>query len=79
MICCRCQHAYTCSTFRCAFNEKFSIDGCERFIVAPQYRYTRIADNKELMHLIYDYFTGRIDEGREDEAKAAITRAMYEL
>lgn len=79
MICHRCQHAYNCSTLRYAFKEEFSIDSCKNFIVAPQYRYKRIADNNELMRLIYDYFTGRIEGHSEDEVKAAITRAMYEL
>jgi hypothetical protein len=39
----------------------------------------KIAENKDLMRLIYDYFMDILDGCTEDEAKEAITKAMRNL
>lgn len=82
MICYRCEKISSCPTFRslCSISKDFNIKDCRGYDEASQYKYRRIAENDDLMHLIYDYFTGQVEGGYSDEeTKAAITNAMWSL
>lgn len=80
MICYSCKKAEHCSTFKCAIYEEFSINDCKKFDESNIYKYKKIANNDDLMHLMYDYFVGHIEDGHTyDEAKQAIINALRNL
>lgn len=62
MICFNCKNASKCSLVLVAFEREASIDSCKTFIQNNKYTYREIANNDELMHLIYDYFLDNVDE-----------------
>lgn len=82
MICYRCEKISSCPTFRSLYSmsKNFSINDCRDYDEASQYKYRRIAEHDDLMHLIYDYFTGQVEGGYNDEeTRAVITNAMWNL
>lgn len=81
MICYNCKNIINCNAFRVlnALSSDFDIKQCKNYQSAHEFKYKRIAENDKLMKLIYAYFTNQIDGYSEEEAKAAITRAMLEL
>ena len=81
MICYNCNNIHDCSTFRSLYSmsNNFSINDCKGYNEASQYKYRRIAEHDDLMHLIYDYFTGQIKDYSDDEVKRAITLAISNL
>ena len=80
MICYRCNKASGCSVFRQlhSMSNKFSIDQGENYNEANS-AYKKIAMHDDLMHLIYDYFTGKLEGVSEDEARKAIISNMWSL
>ena len=61
-------------------SKDFSINDCNTYEKDSAYKYKRIAENDELMHLIYDYFTKQIEGEYSDEyVKEVITTAMWSL
>lgn len=80
MICYRCSKANGCSVFRKlhSISDDFSINQCEDYNETNN-AYKKIAMHDDLMHLIYDYFTGQLSGVSEDEAKKAIVRNMWRL
>lgn len=81
MLCYHCEKASGCSTFRNLYSisKDFCINECKNFEDSSCYTYMKIAENKDLMRLIYDYFVGILEGCTEDEAKEAITCAMWNL
>ena len=81
MLCYHCEKASVCPTFRTLYtmSKDFCINQCRDFEDSSHYTYMKIAENKDLMKLIYDYFIGIIEEYSEDEAKEVITHAMWNL
>lgn len=80
MICYRCNKASGCSVFRKlhSMSDDFSINQCEDYNEANN-TYKKIAMHDDLMHLIYDYFTGQLSGVSEEEAKKAIVSNMWSL
>ena len=80
MICYRCNKASGCSVFRKlhSMSDDFYINQCEDYNEANN-TYKKIAMHDDLMHLIYDYFTGRLNGVLEDEAKKAIKYNLLDL
>jgi hypothetical protein len=60
-------------------SKDFCINDCKDFDDASTYKYRKIAENDDLMKLIYDYFTGNVKGYSEDVAKEAITSAMWSM
>lgn len=81
MICYHCKNIGGCETFRSLYNmsQDFNINHCINYDETSNYKYKRIAEHDDLMHLIYDYFTEQV-EGFDDEyVKEAIARSMWNL
>lgn len=79
MICYYCEKVYTCDLVRFANKENFEISKCENFSEMPEFKYKRIAEYDELMKLIYDYFTGKVEGHSDEETKEVLTRVMRNL
>ena len=83
MICYHCKNIHSCKTFQTLYDtsKDFSINHCINYEDAPAYKYKRIAENDELMHALYDYFTDNLlgVNLSDDEIKDKITRAMWRL
>ena len=81
MICYHCTNASDCPTFRTLYStsKDFCINDCRDFNDALNYKYRKIAENDILMKLIYDYFTENIEGHSEEEAKKAITSALWDM
>ena len=82
MICYSCEKASGCSMFRTlhSVSNDFCINDCKNYEKASRYKYKRIAEHDDLMHLIYDYFTGQIEgDFSDDEVRKVITNAMWDL
>ena len=69
MNCYSCKKASTCPLLSALYEVSldFSIKQCKNYEAVPQYEYRKIARHDELMHLIYDYFTGQVEGGFSDE------------
>ena len=82
MICYHCKNIGGCKTFyhlHCT-SKDFSINHCVDYDDAPAYRYKRIAEHDDLMHLIYDYFTEQIEgDFSDEEIIRVIKNAMWDL
>jgi hypothetical protein len=80
VICYHCDKAEGCMTFRNLYSmsNNFCINECENYKGASE-KYKKIAENDQLMHLIYDYFTGKLVDVSESKAKEVITSAMWSL
>ncbi len=82
MICYYCEKASDCPTLRTLhrISEDFSINECRDFDKASKYNYRKIANNDNLMRLIYDYFAGQIEGGyTEEQAKSVIRNALINM
>lgn len=82
MICCNCQKALECKILRDlhSMSKDFSINECKYYDAALRYTYRKIAENDQLMRLIYDYFTGQVEGNyTEEQTKRAITSALWNL
>lgn len=79
MICYDCRNLGNCSVFRQlnSLSSDFSINNCKDYNEENYYK--RIAEHDDLMHLIYDYFTGRLKGVSEAEARKAIECNMFYL
>lgn len=81
MLCYHCTNASGCPTFRTLYSmsKDFCINDCRDFDDALDSTYMKIAENKDLMRLIYDYFTDNIDGYSKEEAYEAITLVLFNL
>lgn len=81
MLCYHCEKASDCPTFRtlCFVSEDFCINKCKDFEDSLRYTYMKIAENHDLMRLIYDYFTDILEGYSKEEAEETIIRALREL
>lgn len=87
MLCYSCEKTGGCSIFQNLYklSNDFFINDCLEYVEAPKFKYRKIAEHDDLMHLVYDYFTDQIDSeelGREysyEEIKECITNAMWRL
>ena len=82
MLCYHCRYASNCSIFRELYraSNDFCINECKNYKDTKEYKYQKIAEHDDLMHLIYDYFTGKVEGGySEEDIKTAITIAMINL
>lgn len=57
----------------------FCINDCKDYNKTLKNKYKKIADNDDLMHLIYDYFTGQLKGCAEEKAKRVITSTILDL
>lgn len=80
-ICCNCTKAIDCSIFRTLYSmsQDFCINDCKDFDEMSDFKYRKIAENDDLMHLIYDYFTNNLTMCSEDEAKKILINAIENL
>lgn len=81
MICCKCDKVSSCTVFRKLLNmsNEFSINQCVEYNESKNV-YKKIAIHDDLMHLIYDYFTGQLAEGvSEEQAREVIIDNMWTL
>ena len=81
MICYHCKNIVDCKTFQSLYDmsQDFDINHCANYDDAPDYKYKRIAEHDNLMHAIYDYFTGQIKGFDDEYAKEVIARSMWNL
>ena len=81
MLCYHCDKVSSCPTFRTLYSmsRDFCISDCRDYDESSRTKYKNIAKNEDLMHLIYDYFTGQLEGYTYEEAKRAITSAMWSL
>lgn len=82
MLCYHCEKASDCSTLRALHSvcEDFCINKCKDFEDSLHYSYMKIAENHDLMRLIYDYFMGLLEkEYSKEDAEKAIIRALRDL
>ena len=63
MLCYHCDKASSCSTLRTLYSmsRDFCINECKDYNQTLRTKYKNIAKNDDLMHLIYDYFTGQLE------------------
>ena len=76
MNCYSCKKASACPLLSALYevSTDFSIKQCKDYEAASQYAYRKIAMHDELMHLIYDYFTGQVEGGYSDEQVVNVIR-----
>lgn len=83
MICYHCKNIHSCKTFQTLYDtsKDFRINHCTNYEDAPEYKYKRIAEHDELMHVVYDYFTNKIVDVNlsDEEIKDRIAKAMWRL
>lgn len=53
MICAKCNNLRSCDIV----NRSININSCKNFILNDIYKYLKIAENEDLLLLIYNYFT----------------------
>lgn len=80
MICYKCNQAKNCAVFKKLYNmsNDFSINQCADYNESNN-KYKKIAIHDELMHFIYDYFTGQLVGISEKEARKAIVSCISEF
>ena len=83
MICYRCKKASDCSVFRNLYSmsKDFSINECRNY-QSSEDRCQKMIENKELMRLIYDYFTGQVETDSnytDEEIKGIIRNTIWSL
>lgn len=82
MICYKCENVKYCPTYKMLYSKSkdFTINDCEDFDEASKYKYRHIAENDDLMHLIYDYFLGQVEvDATEEEVVRVIRNAMLDF
>lgn len=82
MICYRCKKVHDCPTFQTLYNasKDFSINDCKYFYEELSCKYKKLAENDNLMHLIYDYFLGQLEvDVAEEEVVRVIKRELLNL
>lgn len=83
MICYHCKNIHSCKTFQTLYDtsKDFGINHCINYEDDPAYKYKRIAEHDELMHVVYDYFTNQIVDVNlsDEEIKDRIAKAMWRL
>ncbi|MDD5901727.1 MAG: hypothetical protein PUC73_12630 [Lachnospiraceae bacterium] len=82
MLCYHCKKAEDCATFRNLYSMStdFAINKCRNYVETEADKYKLIAENDELMKLIYDYFTHQVvGNYTDEEVKQAITSALWSL
>ena len=82
MICYHCENVKYCPTYKMLYGKSkdFSINECKDFNEVSKYKYRHIAENDELMHLIYDYFLGQVEvDATEEEEVRVIKRELLNL
>ena len=83
MICYRCKNIRTCTVFQALYNmsKDFAINGCDDFDEALELKYKKLAENDELMRLIYDYFLDNLNiyDVSEEEVVRVIKRELLNL
>lgn len=81
MLCYSCDKASSCKVFRMLYNMStdFCINNCGEYNES-KFKYKKIAENDDLMHLIYDYFLEQIEGGySQKEAREVIVRELLNL
>ena len=82
MICYRCKNVHSCLTFQTLYDasKDFFINDCKNFDEALSCKYKKLAENDNLMHLIYDYFLGQVEvDATEEEVVKVIKRELLAL
>lgn len=83
MICYNCTKVHNCPIFRKLYtmSNDFCINDCKDYDKASDDRYKKIADDDDLMRLLYDYFMGQIKEEdyTDDIVKAAVRNRLMNM
>ncbi|MBO5828812.1 MAG: hypothetical protein J6R59_10245 [Paludibacteraceae bacterium] len=82
MICYRCKKIHDCTAFQTLYNtsKDFSVNDCKHFDEELSSKYKKLAENDNLMHLIYDYFLGQVEvDATEEEVVRVIKNALLNL
>ena len=82
MLCYTCSKFKECETFKslARISTDFSIKQCNTYDALQLLKYRKIAENDDLMHLIYDYFLDCIQGGfTKEEAEKAIRNALIDF
>lgn len=81
MLCYNCDKVSSCPTLRTLYSmsKDFCINECKDYNQTLRTKYKNIAKNDDLMHLIYDYFTGQLEGCTEEEAKRVIISTIMDL
>lgn len=80
MLCYQCENIKKCTMFNALYckSKDFVINDCKDYDEGSKYKYKLIAQNDNLMKLIYDYFTGNVKEPdvTDEEVVDAIRTAL---
>lgn len=81
MLCYNCDKASICHTLITLYSmsRDFCINECKDYNETLKNKYKKIAFNNDLMHLIYDYFTGQLEGCTDEEAKKVIISALMDF
>ena len=81
MLCYNCDKVSSCPTLRTLYSlpRDFCINECTDYNQTLRTKYKNIAKNDDLMHLIYDYFTGQLEGCTEAQAKRVIISTLMDL
>ena len=79
MLCYTCEKAQDCIVFKklLMISTDFSIKECESYTSSSVRKYKKIAENDDLMRLIYDYFLDDVQGGyTREEAENVIADTL---
>ena len=81
MLCYNCDKASICPTLITLYSmsRDFCINECKDYNETLKNKYKKIAFNNDLMHLIYDYFTGQLEGCTDEEAKKVSISALMDF
>lgn len=83
MICGHCAKLKDCPKFSrmySDFEDGFDINKCKEYEDEKKYKYKKIAEHDDLMHLLYDFFTEQVEGNFSgEEIVNVIKHAMWNL
>ena len=82
MLCYTCDKSQDCIVYKrlLMISTDFSIKECKTYINSSARKYKKIAENDNLMRLIYDYFTGQVaGDYTDEEVVKVIKNKLFEL
>lgn len=82
MLCYTCEKAKDCIIYKklLMISTDFSIKECKTYISSSARKYKKIAENDDLMRLIYDYFFDNVQGGyTREEAEKVIADVLKRL
>lgn len=81
MLCYHCENVSRCSAFQTLYSmsNDFCVNKCKDFEDSLSYSYMKIAENHDLMRLIYDYFMDILEGYSKEDAEKAIISVLRSL